>query len=221
MGHRPAIAQDGSAVSVSTGCNNAVSQLWICIAQAAVGVFHVEPEEVVQRFRGCRPEIPAQANTHSQLRGYLPVIFTIRREVFEDVRLRVTGLVWVGKGRSSRYKSANPREIPQHHVGHGIAGTAKWCRRSPADGDGWVGATTGRRVVPRGRTPETPIAVEIVVQIAGHRVPGVVETTGRRVVLGDRPRKTPIAVKIVVEIADQRVRAVVEAQPNSVASADH
>src|ERR1017187_324203 len=175
MRHRPAIAQDGSAVSASTGYYSAGSQLRIGIAKAAISVLHVEPEEVVQGLRGRGAEIPPQAHADGQLGCHFPVIFSVRREVLEDVRLRVTGLVWVGKGRSSRYKSANPREVPQHHVGHGIAGAAKWCSRSPVHGDGWVGTAGASRVLPGSRTRETPIAVEIAVQIAGQRVRALVE----------------------------------------------
>ena len=106
MGHRPAIAQDGAAGRVSSGSYPVGGQLRVGIAEAAVGVLYIEPEEVVVLFSGRGAVVPAQAHAHGQLRSHLPVILSVRREILEEVRLRVAGLG--GRAQWTGHKSAYP-----------------------------------------------------------------------------------------------------------------
>ena len=105
MGYRPAVAQDGPAVRVATRGYPVGAEFRIRIAEAAVSVFDIEPEEVVLLFTGRGAIVPTQAHAHRELRSYLPVILGVRREIMEDVRLRIAGLC--GRAQRTGYKSTH------------------------------------------------------------------------------------------------------------------
>src|SRR5580698_8277213 len=110
-------------VDAHAGCNTVMRELRICIAEAALCILRVAPEEVVVLRRGCGAEVPAQTDVHGQLLIDLPVVFRVRGEVVVVVGLRIAG--YARRAQRTGHKVALSAVEPKHHVGESIACAAK------------------------------------------------------------------------------------------------
>src|SRR5215472_7691453 len=101
MRHGSTISKDRTAGRISTRSHAIAGKFLVGVAESALRVRHVEPEEVVRFFIGRRAVVPAQSEIEGQLLGYLPVVLHVRCEVIEHVRLRVARSVrrtqWTGE----------------------------------------------------------------------------------------------------------------------------
>ena len=115
MRHLSAIAQDrANAIDAHSRSHPIGGKIRVGVAQAALGVLVVEPEEVVQLFERRGVEVPAQTDTQAQLRAHLPVVLRVGGKVVVDVGLWVAGLI--GGAQRSGNESRGAVVISQHHV---------------------------------------------------------------------------------------------------------